>query len=118
MIEISVDDVQSLLRKEVGEENFASDFVEIPTIHLQTYADVSSNRIGMKRRKFVVRPENVESIVRIVELAKKFRLPVIPLGGGTSFFVTGGPTPVVENSIILDLRRMNKIIELMKRKEL
>jgi len=112
MTEISINEAQTLLQKEVGEENFANDFVEIPTIHLQTYADVSSNRISMKNQKFVVRPENVESVIRIVKLAAKYKLPIVPMGGATSFFVTGGPTPMTENSVILDMRRMNRIVEL------
>ncbi|MEM0084874.1 MAG: FAD-binding oxidoreductase [Candidatus Methanomethylicia archaeon] len=54
-------------------------------------------------------PENTEEIEKLVDVAKKYRIPVIPRGGGTS--LSGGSVPI-SGGIIVDLRRMNRIIEL------
>jgi FAD/FMN-containing dehydrogenase len=55
----------------------------------------------------IVMPENVEQIQRIVRLANKEKVPVTPFVAGANM---GGLT-LTEGGIILDLKRMNKIIE-------
>ncbi len=106
------DELRTNLKNEVGEENFSEDFVEIPSIHLQTYADVSSNREMMKNRKFVVRPDSVDSVCNIVRIANERRIPIIPLGGASSFYTTGGAVPTEQESLVIDARRMNRVVNL------
>jgi len=104
--------VRSALIRLVGAENFSEDFVDIPCIHLETYADVTNNRAAMKNRKFVVRPTNIQEVSKVMKIAEKFRVSVVPVAGSTTFYVGGGPVPMSRNSIVIDLRLLNEIIEL------
>ena len=58
---------------------------------------------------FIVLPETTEEVARIVKLANIYRIPVIPWGGGSGS--QGGVTPIY-GGITIDLKRMNKLIEL------
>lgn len=69
----------------------------------------------MKKRKFVVRPSNVHEICRLMKIATKNKIPVIPVGGSTTFYVSGGPVPASKESIVIDLHAMSKIIKLDKK---
>ncbi|MCX8169234.1 MAG: FAD-binding oxidoreductase [Candidatus Methanomethylicia archaeon] len=54
-------------------------------------------------------PENVSEVEKLVEIAKQYRVPLIPRGGGTS--LSGGSVPIF-GGIVIDFRRMNRIIDL------
>jgi len=54
-------------------------------------------------------PENVDEVEKLVEIAKKYRIPITPRGGGTS--LSGGSVPT-SGGIVIDFRRMNRILEL------
>ena len=59
----------------------------------------------------VARPGTVEEISKIVILANETKTPIIPRGGGAS--VAGFPlSRNVEQSILLDITRMNRVLEL------
>lgn len=58
---------------------------------------------------FVVLPETAEQVSKIIKLANRYRVPVIPWGGGSGS--QGGIMPVY-GGITMDLKRMNKIIEI------
>ena len=58
---------------------------------------------------FVVHPESAAEISRILRLANRFRLPVIPYGGGSGS--QGGTVPLF-GGIMLDLKKMNRIIRI------
>jgi glycolate oxidase len=53
-------------------------------------------------------PETSEEVEKLVEVAKEFRIPLIPRGGGTS--LSGGSVPIF-GGIIVDFKRMNKILD-------
>ena len=57
----------------------------------------------------IILPQNKKQISKILNLANKYRIPVIPRGSGTSLS-SGSLAPY--GGIILDLNRMNKIIEI------
>ena len=57
----------------------------------------------------VVKPANPEEIAEIMKCANRFRVPVVVRGGGTG--LCGACTPT-EESIILCVERLNKIIEI------
>lgn len=57
----------------------------------------------------VVRPEKVEEIQKILKLANKHLIPVYPRGAGTG--LSGGSLPI-KGGIVLDLTRMNRILEI------
>jgi len=56
----------------------------------------------------IVRPEKAEEISYIVKIANKYKIPIVPRGGGADL-VGGAAT---EGGILMDLTRMNKIIEI------
>jgi glycolate oxidase len=57
---------------------------------------------------FVVMPEKTEEVQGVVRLANQERIPVIPYVKGLSI---GGLTNPNEGGVVLDLKRMNKILE-------
>lgn len=57
----------------------------------------------------VIRPTSAYQISRILKIASKERIPVVPRGAGTGF--SGGSIPV-HGGIVLSLERMNRILEL------
>ncbi|MHC1564510.1 MAG: FAD-binding oxidoreductase [Candidatus Hecatellaceae archaeon] len=58
---------------------------------------------------YVVLPNTVEDIQRILRLANRERIPVVPYVSGTNI---GGLCIPENGGIIMDLKRMNKIIEI------
>ena len=58
--------------------------------------------------KAVVWPETVEEVVHIIRLANKYGFKIVPYGGGSG--VTGAA--LGEGSVVVDLRRMNRILSL------
>ena len=59
----------------------------------------------------VARPANTEEVQRIVQWANESRTPLIPVSSGPPHF-RGGTTPSVEGAVIVDLRRMDKVIRI------
>jgi glycolate oxidase len=61
------------------------------------------------RPKVVVLPASTEEVLEIVRYANREKIPITPRGGGTSF--TGNAVPSY-GGIVVDLKRMDKIIEI------
>ncbi len=58
----------------------------------------------------VIRPKDEIEISEILKVANEENLPVIPRGGGDCEF--GGSKPIGNEGIVLDLKRLNKIVNL------
>ncbi len=58
---------------------------------------------------FVVMPKKVEEIQEIVRLANKENIPIVPMGGGLTL---SGLIIPVKGGIVLDMKRMDQIIEI------
>ncbi|MHA1386751.1 MAG: FAD-binding oxidoreductase, partial [Candidatus Helarchaeota archaeon] len=56
----------------------------------------------------IVRPETTEEVSEIVKIANKYKIHIVPRGGGAD--LVGGS--VSEKGILLDLTRMDKILEI------
>ncbi|MFX1574340.1 MAG: FAD-binding oxidoreductase [Promethearchaeota archaeon] len=56
----------------------------------------------------IVRPENTEEVSEIVKIANKYKVRMVPRGGGAD--LVGGS--VTESGILIDLTRMNQIFEI------
>jgi alkyldihydroxyacetonephosphate synthase len=56
----------------------------------------------------VVRPENIDEILKLVRFANSSGLKIIPRGGGSS--VTGSSVP--QGGVVLDMRGLNQILDL------
>jgi glycolate oxidase len=62
--------------------------------------------------EFVVAPRTVEEVQQIVQLANRERIPVVPMGNGMA--LTGLVIPW-KGGIVLDMKRMDRIIEVNER---
>ncbi len=60
----------------------------------------------IKLPEIIVQPENVDEVQKILEIADKNKIPVVPRGAATSAY--GGAVPVKE-CIVVDFTRMNNI---------
>ncbi|RPD62881.1 FAD-binding domain-containing protein [Lentinus tigrinus ALCF2SS1-6] len=58
----------------------------------------------------VVFPTSTEDVVKIVKIAVKYRMPVVPFSGGTS--LEGHFLPPSIGGISIDMHRMDKIVEI------
>ena len=67
------------------------------------YADAAFDRLA----DVIVRPADTAQVSRVIALAQQRAIPVIPYGGGTG--VMGGIVPV-HGGIILDMRRLNRLL--------
>ena len=85
----------------VGAENVIDDPGK-----LKPYSrDYSLSEPGMPG--YVVKPKNADEIQKIIQLANKNNLPVVPCSSGIHF---NGDTIPAQGSIVLDLSGMNKIL--------
>ncbi|MBR5837969.1 MAG: FAD-dependent oxidoreductase, partial [Victivallales bacterium] len=68
---------------------------------------------GMETPKpdFIVHPATSQEVSKIVKLANHYKIPVIPWGGGSGS--QGGALPVY-GGIVVDMKRMNKLIRIDK----
>ena len=61
---------------------------------------------------YVVKPKDSKEIQAVVKLANEKNIPVIPVSSGVHFYGTTIPS---KGGIIVDLRRMDKVLEIDKR---
>ncbi len=59
-------------------------------------------------------PESAEQVQEIVRIANEFRIPLYPISTGRNLGY-GGSAPVLSGSVVLDLKRMNRILEVDER---
>jgi glycolate oxidase len=86
----------------VGADHFTDQMEELVPYSY----DASMN---VHRPDAAVWPESTEQIAEIVKFANEYKVPVVPRGAGTS--LSGGVIPI-KGGIILDLSRMNRILEI------
>ena len=104
------DDIKAALIAKLGEKK-----VIWQEVDLQPYKSEPYTRLMMpdERAKyfpdFAVVPETTEDVQKIVLIAAKHKIPIIPKGGGSN--LAGMLTPV-KGGIVIDTIRMNMIIEI------
>jgi FAD/FMN-containing dehydrogenase len=84
------------------------DKVKDDDVVLAAYASDSSF-IPFRKPNWVVLPETREDVVEILKLANKHKIPVTAFGRGVNIAGYGVPS---EGGIVMDLRRMDKIIDI------
>ena len=94
--------IKESLRKIVGQENFTDSLIDL----IAYSKDASEFK---QRPDAAVWPINREQISAILKLANQEKIPVIARGAGTSL---AGLTVPQQGGVILDLGRMNEIIEI------
>jgi 4-cresol dehydrogenase (hydroxylating) len=58
-----------------------------------------------------VAPDTVEQVQAIVKIANEFRIPLYPIATGRNLGY-GGSAPYLSGSVVVDLKRMNKVLEI------
>ncbi len=87
----------------LGREHVRSD-VQSLTAYTRSTASFSTQPLA------VLSPKSTEEIVEIVRVAGKFRIPVYPISRGKNWGY-GDACAVTEGQVIVDLSRMDRIIE-------
>jgi 4-cresol dehydrogenase (hydroxylating) len=80
---------------------------------LNTYRDSYSPFWDQPEERLVsaaVAPSSTEQVQAIVAIANEFQLPVYPISTGKNLGY-GGSAPNLSGSVVIDLKRMNKILE-------
>src|SRR5580692_4430895 len=57
-----------------------------------------------------VAPDNVEQVQQVVRIANSHKIPLYPISTGKNLGY-GGSAPALSGSVVLDLKRMNRILE-------
>ncbi|MSQ15253.1 MAG: FAD-binding oxidoreductase [Dehalococcoidia bacterium] len=60
---------------------------------------------------FVVLPQTTEEVAEVVRMAFEHRIPVVPYGSGTGLM--GGAAPI-RGGIVIDMKRMDRVLEISK----
>ncbi|MEW6685336.1 MAG: FAD-binding and (Fe-S)-binding domain-containing protein [Candidatus Edwardsbacteria bacterium] len=90
------------LKEIVSEENCRTSIAEI-------YAYAFDGGIHRKKPDVVVQPQNTAQVQKIVQLANKYKVPVVPRGAGSALC---GHSVAIDGGIVVDMQRMNKIKEI------
>ena len=105
MKKISSNDNKKLLIPElikiVGKDNIIDDEKELEFFSSDIFYESS------KKASLVISPKSSEQTSSSINLITSYGIPVIPRGGGMSY--TGGYTPFIDGSVIIDLRKLNNI---------
>ena len=61
-----------------------------------------------------VAPDTADQVVELVKVANRYRIPIYPISTGKNLGY-GGAAPALAGSVVLDLKRMNRIVEIDER---
>ncbi|MCU0580759.1 MAG: FAD-binding oxidoreductase, partial [Desulfobacterota bacterium] len=96
-------DTSSKLSEIVGAENFTAD-----PVRLRAYeTDFSYTPAGAAN--FAVKPGSSEEVAAVIRYCQEKGIPVVPCSSKVHFF---GATIPKEGGVILDMSRMNRILEI------
>ena len=88
----------------VGAENVATD-----KLIMVSYSEDASPFKG-KKPEIVIRPETTEQVSKVMKLASKKQIPIVPVGGRSS--ISGSTIPRVSKALMIDFTKMTDILEL------
>ncbi len=92
------------------EDKIGTDFITDKDFMKAAYSRNVDPAFPDRWADIIVRPETSEEVSDVVKIANKYKIPMVPRGGGADL-VGGSAT---QGGILLDLTRMNKIIEFNK----
>jgi FAD/FMN-containing dehydrogenase len=113
--EISKKDFADALRR--FEETVGKRWLFTSDDDLDLYRDAYSPFWGEddeRTASAAVAPESVEQIQKIVRVANEYRIPIYPISTGKNLGY-GGSAPTYSGSVVLDLKRMNRVINVDER---
>jgi 4-cresol dehydrogenase (hydroxylating) len=94
-----------------------ADWVFTSDVDVALYRDAYSpfwSEADEKVASAAVAPDAAEQVQQIVAIANEFRIPLYPISTGRNLGY-GGSAPVLSGSVVLDLKRMNRILEVDQR---
>ena len=100
------------LKQIVGADNVLADPYDLDRYSadaLPPFRAFGAEQAFQQLADLVIRPASTSQVSDIVSLAAEHRIPLIPYGGGTG--VMGGTLPV-RGGIIIDLGRMDQVLEI------
>jgi 4-cresol dehydrogenase (hydroxylating) len=84
---------------------------------LDLYRDAYSPLFGEPEERVAsaaVAPDRVEQVQEIAKVANKYKIPIYPISTGRNLGY-GGAAPNYSGSVVLDLKRMNRILDVSER---
>ena len=90
------------LKKIVGKNNVSDNVADL-------YVYSSDASVHQAMPSVIVRPTTIEEVQKIMRYANSNCIPVVPRGAGSG---TSGHTVPIDGGIVLDLKRMNRILEI------
>jgi len=90
------------LKEIVGEDNIRDNIADL-------YVYSSDASVHSSKPDVVVRPDSIKKVQEIMRYANKNKIPVVPRGAGSGM---SGQVVPIDGGIILDMKNMNKIIEI------
>jgi len=99
----------------VGEfrQAIGNDWVFTEDADLDLYRDAYSplwDEAEEKIASAALAPQSAEEVQAVMKIANAYRIPIYPVSTGRNLGY-GGSAPVLSGSVVLDLKRMNRIIE-------
>ncbi len=99
------------------EEAVGKEWVFTSDEDVALYRDAYSPFMGEPEERFAsaaVAPDGVEQVQKVVRTANQYKIPIYPVSTGKNLGY-GGSAPVLSGSVVLDLKRMNRILEVNER---
>jgi len=90
------------------EEKVGSDFITDKDFMKAAYSRNVDPAFPDRWADMIVRPQSTEEVSEIVKIANKYKIHMVPRGGGAD--LVGGS--VTQGGILIDLTRMNQILEI------
>jgi len=90
-----------------------AEWVYTSDAQLDTYRDSYSplwDEAEERRASAAVAPASVEQVQQLVRIANELRVPIYPISTGKNLGY-GGSAPNLSGSVVIDLKRMNRILE-------
>jgi (+)-pinoresinol hydroxylase len=112
---LSERDFQSALRR--IEQVVGAPWVFTSDEDVALYRDAYSPLWGEDEERFAsaaVAPISVDEVQAVVRIANEYQLPLYPISTGRNL-TYGGSAPVYSGSVVLDLKRMNRILDVSER---
>src|SRR5271170_7083458 len=95
------------------EEAVGKEWVFTSDADVALYRDAYSPLMGQPNELMAsaaVAPDGVEQVQAVVKIANRYKIPIYPVSTGKNLGY-GGSAPVLSGSVVLDLKRMNRILE-------
>ena len=97
-------EVCAQLARILGTENVVTDETE------RRLLSTDMSMLPHEIADLVIKPANTEELAAALEIAARAGMAIVPRGGGMSY--TRGYTPERQGSLLVDTRRMNRILEI------